>query len=242
MRRAYSFSLLLLIALILSGCTSRYISNPFAKVYSSNSPQAGTLELHFVDASSNPGLLHLNVVVGDVELLVNNSWKLVLKQEKTFDFVSLGNQSAPLGSVKLDAGLYPKVRFKIKSATAIFAVPPKECVRLNPQNAPAACTPKPQSFKVKVPTTKVEVVHDFVIVPQQTAKWFIDLDLSSLRFSDGQYALSPVLKVLKPEQFALRFYNKYCGDGYCQTVSCPGEDCPPVEDAKTCPVDCANAS
>jgi len=228
-----------LLFLLLAGCTSRYLSNPFASTIQPSSADAGVLEVYVVDAPY-AGLARLYLAIGEVEILQEGSWKMVSRNRKELDLVALANQTELLFSARLDPGEYPKLRFKLKSAKAVFSVVPTDCLRLPFQDQGRACESKLQEQKVSTPTKKVEVAYSFKVLPGETTQVVVDIDLASLQYVKGSYSFSPLVKALSFPQYQLRFFNKHCGDGYCQEVSCAGADCPPVENAENCPQDCTS--
>lgn len=226
----------LAVFLLLTGCTSRYLTNPFASIYSSKNPDAGSLDVYFTDAPLK-GLAQLNVTVGEVEILKGSSWKLLQRVQHTYDFVALANKTALLGSFELDPGAYSKLRFKVKGASAAFLSVPPECLKIGAA-ASIDCAPTLQVVKAGVPWTKTEIEYDFEVQPRQNTTVLLDLDLASLKYSGGKYSLVPHITPLSEDLFKARFYNLFCGDGYCQRVTCTGEGCPPLETHANCPQDC----
>ncbi len=191
------------------------------------------------------GMLHGNVerlviTVGEVEVLQGSKWLLVSKQAKEFDVKAIRETPPLLFSTQLNPGTFSKIRFKLKGAKAYYSVVPSTCSRLPSAGETNACAAKLQEQKLSVPSTKIEVPHDFSVQTNATTEIVLDFNQSSVRLKDTKYAFTPSLRALTPAQYQLRFYNPYCGDGYCQRVTCTGEGCPPLENEQTCPKDCAS--
>lgn len=235
MRPALSVAIVLAF-ILLAGCSYK---NPLAKPLPTPAPDSGFLVLDVTDAPV-AGLRQLNVTLSEFSAFSGGKWLQFSKESKTLDLMMLANKTMPLGRFTLAPGSYEKLSFKITSVSALFSETPKECYRLPFNQAPSTnCKPVFKKHSVKAPRGAVEVYHPFSILPGAETRLILDLDVESLRSYLGKYSFSPSARLLSPEEFAARFFNPQCGDGYCQKVSCTGRDCPAVETPENCPQDCA---
>ena len=147
--------------------------------------EKGTLLLKITDAPGDLNISEALVTISYVEVHIaaggNNSsaeWFTVINESQQFDLILLENVTDILGSEILEAGIYTQIRLHVDEALV---------------------TIDDVQYNLEIPSKTVKLVHQFVIVPNNTTTLILDFDVQESVHKTGsdKYILHPTIKVIQ---------------------------------------------
>lgn len=124
------------------------------------------------------------VTISQIEVHKDGNWTLFSEKEQAFDIIALENVAALLGQQQLEVGKYTQIRLLVTKAQAEL--------KTN------------EMVDVTVPSNKIKLVRAFTIEANKTTELIIDFDPSSVKKSGPQYVMTPVIRILTPQEFEER--------------------------------------
>jgi hypothetical protein len=175
-RTGIIFPIIVVLAVMASGCIAPSGGGP-----DNIAPGTGKLVLQITD-QPKLDIASAMVTVSKVEVHVSGAgddsgWTTVEDREKTFDLVAIKDVSEYLGEKDLASGKYTQVRLAISKATV---------------------TVEGATYDLAIPSGDIKIVKGFTVEANKTTTLTLDFDADSsiTRQGNGNYSMTPVVKVL----------------------------------------------